>query len=105
MLDKSDLIEKKEKELKEYREWLKDANYHKEHDNGWGSAYYLEDEIYLLKNNIPYKPYTMDNQMVIDDKVYCPPSGKWRNLGKNKWYKSKSIKDFCERFVKGIQEY
>lgn len=48
---------------------------------------------------VSYEPY-LRNQVLIDGKfVLGLASVKWRILGKNKWYYSKGVEDFVERFV------
>lgn len=47
--------------------------------------------LYLQDNNIEHEGYDQGLLLINNKVVYAPRTGKWRNLNKNKWYRSKSI--------------
>ncbi len=60
----------------------------------------IKDKLFLQNNKIPFKDAELENIIIIANKYYYTFNGKWRLIGNNKWYGSKGIKDFINRFYR-----
>lgn len=70
----------------------------------------VEAKLYLKENNIDYT-LKLDDEgfnnacaLQIDKFVYYPMSKRWRYDGNDKYYWSKGIEDFIERFCKYVKK-
>lgn len=105
----------RKKEIEEYEQALKELDEEKQEYlkldedghrfsnalDGFGKTKsHYEMAIFLLKNNIKWKYGKQNGSIKIGKFIYFTSTYRWRVDGKNKYYRSKGIEDFVERFYK-----
>lgn len=67
----------------------------------------MKRELFFLKikicglDNKTFKPYKVSNQFEVFGRWIITPYGKWRNVGKNKWYTYKSVHELLTKLTEG----
>jgi hypothetical protein len=88
---------------KNHTAWCEDDN---DSDYSFNSSYLREIERLealkiFVKAGVNYELDKSGGTLIVDGRlVYALRSRKWRNVGKNVWYKSRSPSDFIRLYVK-----
>jgi hypothetical protein len=62
----------------------------------------LETLKVLVESGVQFSLDNSGGSVIVEERfVFTLISHKWRNVGKNVWYRSKGASDFIKRFVKG----
>jgi hypothetical protein len=83
---------------------LSERNYHKD---VYSDSYAKEVERLkalrvFVESGVRFKSDSSGGTVIVEDRfVFTLISHKWRNVGKNIWYRSKGASDFIKRFVRG----
>ena len=83
---------------------LSERNYHKD---VYSDSYAKEVERLralrvFVESGVQFKLDASGGSVIVEEKfVFTLISHKWRNVGKNVWYRSKGASDFIKRFVRG----
>ena len=83
---------------------LSERNYHKDvySDPYEKEVDRLKTLRVLVESGVQFKLDNSGGAAVVEGRfVFTLISHKWRNVGKNVWYRSKGASDFIKRFVKG----
>lgn len=76
--------------------------YHKDQygKGPWNELNRLKKERDLILTGVKFEHYGHGTVLVEGKFVYALNTGKWRVLGKNKWYYSKGVEQFVNNYVR-----
>jgi hypothetical protein len=83
---------------------LSERNYHKDvySDSYQKEVDRLKTLRVLVESGVQFSLDNSGGSVIVEDRfVFTLISHKWRNVGKNVWYRSKGASDFIKRFVRG----
>ena len=66
----------------------------------WNELNRLQQEREIILSGVKWKHHGSGTVLIDDKFIYALLTGKWSVLGKNKWYRSKSIKHFIDNYVR-----
>tara|TARA_R110001632_G_scaffold199204_1_gene321662 strand:+ start:410 stop:751 length:342 start_codon:yes stop_codon:yes gene_type:complete len=98
-------IKRIDKEIKEQEEVVRLAEievYHKDNygRGPWNELSRLETEREIILTGVKWEHHDSGTVLIENKFVYALNSGKWRIKGKQKWYWSKSVEHFIEKYVR-----
>ena len=98
-------LERIEKEIEKQREVVRLAEIRVYDKDRYGKAPWnelnrLQQEREIILSGVKWKHHGSGTVLIDDKFIYALLTGKWSILGKNKWYRSKSIKHFIDNYVR-----